>query len=220
MSEIAQHFELIEDDPEFGMAKGDILACIPYDMDPEKLTVAFRVSDRFDPSCNVYRSQVRAVPGVTPIRWRNDPPYGAEPDTDAVLGDDAQAASEARVRAERDLTSWLVIQVASHASGDPEDTYEQYLQEAAGKLGINLEAALDEAAEKGWLDDIDRPGEEVRREPQIGQENVEAICAQIVGPDRWPLVEPKARFDVAEQVLEILNAAKAEGWTPPAGDAS
>jgi len=79
MTETARHYRLIDDDPRFGMSSGDVLACVPYDLDPEKLTVAFRVSDGYDPRCNVYRAQVERVPGETEIRWRSDAPYGAEP---------------------------------------------------------------------------------------------------------------------------------------------
>jgi hypothetical protein len=79
MTELARHYELIEDDPDFGMVKGDVLACVPYPHDGDKLTVCFRVADLYDPSCNVYREQVRRVEGETPIRWKAEAPYGAEP---------------------------------------------------------------------------------------------------------------------------------------------
>jgi hypothetical protein len=77
MAEMAQCYELIKDDPDFGMLAGDILACVPYPLDSTKLTVAFRISDGFNPECNVYREQVRRVPGRISIRWREYPPYGA-----------------------------------------------------------------------------------------------------------------------------------------------
>lgn len=52
---------LKEDDPRFGLKKGDVLECVPYWLDPsDKWTVLRRVSDGFDPSCNVYRHQVEA----------------------------------------------------------------------------------------------------------------------------------------------------------------
>ena len=57
-----------EDDPEFGLAAGDILECFPYRYDPGsqynpegKLTVVQRVSDGFDPECNVYWIQVETL---------------------------------------------------------------------------------------------------------------------------------------------------------------
>lgn len=80
-TETAQHYELIANDYPFGMQAGDILACVPYDLDPEKLTVCFRVPDGYNPACNVYREQVRRVDGETEIRWRDEEPYGAEPVT-------------------------------------------------------------------------------------------------------------------------------------------
>lgn len=58
---MASVWQLREDDTSFGMAAGDLLLCAPYDGDPEKLTVVCRLSDGFDPECNVYREQVRPV---------------------------------------------------------------------------------------------------------------------------------------------------------------
>lgn len=53
---------LKEDDPRFGLKAGDILECKPYWLDPsDKWTVIRRVSDSFDPECNVYRHQVEHV---------------------------------------------------------------------------------------------------------------------------------------------------------------
>ncbi len=50
------------DDPGFGLKAGDILECKPYWLDPgDKWTVIRRVSDNFDPECNVYREQVERV---------------------------------------------------------------------------------------------------------------------------------------------------------------
>ena len=55
--------KLKADDERFGMKAGDILEVTPYWLDPsDKLTVIRRVSDGFDPRCNVYRSQVESVP--------------------------------------------------------------------------------------------------------------------------------------------------------------
>ncbi len=54
---------LLADDPRFGLRKGDILEVEPYWLDPsDKFTVIRRVHDDFDPSCNVYRSQVTSAP--------------------------------------------------------------------------------------------------------------------------------------------------------------
>ena len=55
-------YRLLADDPRFGMSEGDVLECEPYWLDPsEKLTVLRRLSDGFDPCCNVYRHQVERV---------------------------------------------------------------------------------------------------------------------------------------------------------------
>lgn len=55
---------LLADDERFGLHAGDVLVCVPYWLDPgDKLTVLRRESDGFDPSCNVYRSEVRPFPG-------------------------------------------------------------------------------------------------------------------------------------------------------------
>lgn len=60
--------QLIADDPRFGLRAGDILEVEPYWLDPsDKFTVIRRVGDDFDPSCNVYRSQVsKVVAGIGP----------------------------------------------------------------------------------------------------------------------------------------------------------
>lgn len=50
---------LKEDDPEFKLKKGDLLEVKPYPLDPSsKFTVIRRLTDNYDPECNVYRSQV------------------------------------------------------------------------------------------------------------------------------------------------------------------
>jgi hypothetical protein len=63
----AQHqprrYVLNDADPRFGLVAGDVLVCEPYRFDPGKGTVLYRESDRYDPGCNVYWSQVTAVPG-------------------------------------------------------------------------------------------------------------------------------------------------------------
>lgn len=51
-----------DDDTRMGLKKGDVLEVTPYWLDPaDKLTVVRRLSDDFDPSCNVYRSQVEVI---------------------------------------------------------------------------------------------------------------------------------------------------------------
>lgn len=51
--------KLKADDVQFGLAAGDVLEVEPYWLDPtDKLTVIRRISDGYDPNCNVYRSQV------------------------------------------------------------------------------------------------------------------------------------------------------------------
>jgi len=53
---------LKEDDPRFGMKKGDILLVHAYTLDPyEKWTVVCRESDFYNPQCNVYKCQVEPV---------------------------------------------------------------------------------------------------------------------------------------------------------------
>lgn len=55
-------WELLADDERFGLRAGDVLVCVPYWLDPAcKLTVLRRESDGYDPSCNVYRHEVRAL---------------------------------------------------------------------------------------------------------------------------------------------------------------
>lgn len=52
-------------DHKFMLFAGDILAVVIYGLDPrEKFTVIQRVSDRHDPECNVYRSQVDIIASV------------------------------------------------------------------------------------------------------------------------------------------------------------
>ena len=51
-------YVLLADDPRFHLSAGDTLLCMPYHLDPDKLTVVARESDGFEPGCNVYRSQV------------------------------------------------------------------------------------------------------------------------------------------------------------------
>lgn len=59
---VEPEFELLADDERFDLRAGDVLECVPYTYDPhDKLTVLRRVSDGMQPSCNVYRSQVRRV---------------------------------------------------------------------------------------------------------------------------------------------------------------
>lgn len=78
VTEWAKHYMMLEHDPRFGLAMGDVLVCTDYILDPDKLTVCLRLADDFEPQCNVYRSQVRLVPGSTEIQFRTEPPYGFE----------------------------------------------------------------------------------------------------------------------------------------------
>jgi len=51
-----------KDDPRFGLMAGDILEITYCDWDPgEKWTVIRRVSDGFDPQCNIYKSEVEIL---------------------------------------------------------------------------------------------------------------------------------------------------------------
>lgn len=50
-----------EDDTRFKLKKGDVLRVIRYDYDPSKYTVLERVSDGYDPECNVYSYQVKRL---------------------------------------------------------------------------------------------------------------------------------------------------------------
>ena len=57
----AERYRLKGDDERMGLKAGDILVCVPYWLDPEKLTVLYREGDGFDPECNVYRYQVERL---------------------------------------------------------------------------------------------------------------------------------------------------------------
>jgi hypothetical protein len=78
VTELAQHYTLIDDDPEFGLNAGDVLACVPTDYDEEKLIVVLRVGDDFNPRCSVYKSQVQLAEGCTTVKMRSGPPWGFE----------------------------------------------------------------------------------------------------------------------------------------------
>jgi hypothetical protein len=54
-------YRLKDDDPRMGLTAGDVLECEPYWLDPDKLTVIRRISDDFDPECNVYRTHVETL---------------------------------------------------------------------------------------------------------------------------------------------------------------
>ena len=58
-------YELLHDDPRFGLSKGDILICEPmhWAWSPEKVAVVRRESDGYDPGCSQYRNCVRHVSG-------------------------------------------------------------------------------------------------------------------------------------------------------------
>ena len=49
---------MLEDDPRMKLSKGDVLKVRPSGWDDEKVEVIERVSDGFDPECNLYRHQV------------------------------------------------------------------------------------------------------------------------------------------------------------------
>lgn len=52
---------LKEDDTRFKLKAGDLLLVHKYAYDEGKYTVVCRLSDHFDPECNVYRNQVEYV---------------------------------------------------------------------------------------------------------------------------------------------------------------
>jgi hypothetical protein len=52
--------EMREDDPHFGLSKGDVLICIKYKYD-DKVTVIRRESDGYDPRCNQYTGSVNLL---------------------------------------------------------------------------------------------------------------------------------------------------------------
>ena len=56
-----RRYELLKDDPRFGLNKGDILVGETYWLDPDKVTIHYRESDGFDPECNQYRDDVRFI---------------------------------------------------------------------------------------------------------------------------------------------------------------
>jgi hypothetical protein len=59
-----RRYVLLRDDPQFHLFAGDVLVCEPYALDPRlKLTVLRRERDGFDPSCNVYHTEVRPIRG-------------------------------------------------------------------------------------------------------------------------------------------------------------
>ncbi len=58
-------YELLIDDPRFGLARGDVLICEP--MHPawahEKVAVVRRESDGYEPGCSQYRHDIRHLSG-------------------------------------------------------------------------------------------------------------------------------------------------------------
>ena len=52
---------LKKDDKRLGLKAGDVLEVVPYVLDPEKYTVVRRISDNFDPECNVYVYEVETI---------------------------------------------------------------------------------------------------------------------------------------------------------------
>jgi hypothetical protein len=60
-------YELLNDDPRFGLKAGDILICgrMHAAWSSEKVAVLRRESDGFEPGCSQYRSDVRHLSGPT-----------------------------------------------------------------------------------------------------------------------------------------------------------
>lgn len=58
-------YELLRDDPRFGLVKGDILICerMHWAWAVEKVAVVCRESDGYEPRCSQRRSDVRHVSG-------------------------------------------------------------------------------------------------------------------------------------------------------------
>ncbi len=58
-------YELLHDDPRFGLSKGDILICMPMHRAwaAEKVAVIYREEDRHEPGCSQYRFNVRHLSG-------------------------------------------------------------------------------------------------------------------------------------------------------------
>lgn len=58
-------YELLCDDPRFGLVKGDVLICVPmhWAWAAEKVAVDYRESDGYEPHCSEYRTDVRHLSG-------------------------------------------------------------------------------------------------------------------------------------------------------------
>lgn len=54
-------FLLKDDDERFKLKAGDILLECPYQHDPGKTSIAFRLSDGYRPECNQYNSSIRPL---------------------------------------------------------------------------------------------------------------------------------------------------------------
>lgn len=63
-------YRLKADDPRFKLSAGDELVCVNYPLDA-KVTVLYRLSDGYDPSCNQYTNDVEFV------RWHEPTEQGA-----------------------------------------------------------------------------------------------------------------------------------------------
>ena len=61
-------YELLADDPRFGLRKGDILICtrMHWAWADEKVAVIRRESDGYEPGCSQYRRDVRHISGPRP----------------------------------------------------------------------------------------------------------------------------------------------------------
>lgn len=69
---MASVYKLTGDDERFGMSAGDVLLCVPYGLDPGKLSVICRVTDGYNPECNVYKTQVTRMNDDALCIWAYD----------------------------------------------------------------------------------------------------------------------------------------------------
>jgi hypothetical protein len=58
-------YDLLDDDPRFGLSRGDVLVCesMHWAWADEKVAVLYRESDGHEPGCSQYRSHVRHLSG-------------------------------------------------------------------------------------------------------------------------------------------------------------
>lgn len=62
-------YRLNNDDPNFRLQKGDILACRPYRYDPEKVVVHYRLSDNYAPDCTAYKEDLKCLGFFTAVEF-------------------------------------------------------------------------------------------------------------------------------------------------------